>query len=164
MASLELKRRDLIPVQTGSAWQIESGLARTIVWDNVGNAIALGFWRPGDVITRDFIHVRPYRVECLTTTQLQELPSHWRYSPDELLAYLRQTEELLKITRSKGMEVRLLNFLHWFAQQYGCYTAPKYRGISQLTHQDIADAIGSTRVTITRLINKLQREGLLDFS
>ncbi len=47
----------------------------------------------------------------------------------------------------------------WLSCQFG-QTVPQGKLLNfHLTHQDIAETIGTTRVTVTRLINRLEREG-----
>ena len=57
-----------------------------------------------------------------------------------------------------------MQFLYWLAQRFG---EPTKDGLSvpvKLIHQDIAESIGATRVTITRLLKKLEREGKIQWS
>ena len=56
---------------------------------------------------------------------------------------------------------RLLGFLTLLIEEYGepiadCYCLP-----FSLTHSQIGSTIGSTRVTVTRLMGKLREEGLI---
>lgn len=56
----------------------------------------------------------------------------------------------------------LLNLLNWLAQKFGKETNHGQLIDLRLTHQDIADILGSTRVTITRLLSQIQQQGLID--
>jgi len=59
---------------------------------------------------------------------------------------------------------RLQQLLSWLALKFG---HPIHQGRLiqlRLTHQDIADAIGTTRVTVTRLMQDLERSGEIGYS
>ena len=60
------------------------------------------------------------------------------------------------------MSSRLVSFLLVLCRDFG---VPGDRGITidlRLSHQAIAEAIGSTRVTITRLLGDLRNAGLVE--
>ncbi len=76
---------------------------------------------------------------------------------------LRQTEALLSISGKRQVKERLEYFLLFLKQEIGQPTTKGTRLTVRLTHQDIADACCTTRVTITRLIGKLQKEGKITF-
>jgi PAS domain S-box-containing protein len=76
---------------------------------------------------------------------------------------LRQTEALLAISGKRQVKERLEYFLLFLKQEIG---QPVEQGTLlsvRLTHQDIADACCTTRVTITRLMGKLQQQGKVKF-
>lgn len=49
--------------------------------------------------------------------------------------------------------------MRWLAQRFGHEVAQGQIIDLRLTHQEIAQYIGTTRVTVTRLLNRLQQEG-----
>lgn len=56
--------------------------------------------------------------------------------------------------------VKVVNLL-WLSQRFG-HNTERGRYIDlRLTHQDIADIVGATRVTITRLLNQFERQGMI---
>uniref|UniRef100_UPI0039C6BBAF Crp/Fnr family transcriptional regulator n=1 Tax=Nodularia chucula TaxID=3093667 RepID=UPI0039C6BBAF len=76
---------------------------------------------------------------------------------------LQQTEAFLVIAGKRRVEERLYNLLLFLKDQIGETVAEGTRLSVRLTHEDIASACCSTRVTITRLMGKLQQEGLISF-
>ena len=57
---------------------------------------------------------------------------------------------------------RLWGFLTLLVEEYGIQTAEGYYLPYALTHAQISTAIGSTRVTVTRLMGKLRQQGCID--
>jgi CRP-like cAMP-binding protein len=80
-----------------------------------------------------------------------------------LLAQERAVHRRLEALLLHGVEVRLARFLLDAAGRWG---APHDRGqlvTAGFTHADVALLIGSTRETVTLLLGKLRREGLVEF-
>ena len=72
-----------------------------------------------------------------------------------------QTETMIETLTHRDMSSRLVSFLLVLCRDFG---VPGEKGITidlRLSHQAIAEAIGSTRVTITRLLGDLRNIGLL---
>ena len=72
-----------------------------------------------------------------------------------------QTEAMIETLTHRDMSSRLVSFLLVLCRDFG---VPGDKGITidlRLSHQSIAEAIGSTRVTITRLLGDLRNAGLL---
>jgi len=72
-----------------------------------------------------------------------------------------QTETMIETLTHRDMSSRLVSFLLVLCRDFG---VPEEKGITidlRLSHQAIAEAIGSTRVTITRLLGDLRNIGLL---
>lgn len=74
---------------------------------------------------------------------------------------IRQTETLLAINGQRRVEGRLHQLLLLLKEEMGQPVAEGTRLSARLTHQHIANAIGTTRVTITRLLSKLHDQGLI---
>tara|TARA_Y100001968_G_scaffold87923_1_gene78961 strand:+ start:12110 stop:12850 length:741 start_codon:yes stop_codon:yes gene_type:complete len=78
-----------------------------------------------------------------------------------LSSRILQTETMIETLTHRDMSSRLVSFLLVLCRDFGM---PGDKGITidlRLSHQSIAEAIGSTRVTITRLLGDLRNAGLL---
>jgi global nitrogen regulator NtcA len=78
-----------------------------------------------------------------------------------LSSRILQTETMIETLTHRDMSSRLVSFLLVLCRDFG---VPSNEGITidlRLSHQAIAEAIGSTRVTITRLLGDLRNEGLV---
>ncbi len=154
----KFKRRDLMPLGKSLLWQIEVGVVRTLTWDDEGAIVTLGFWGPGDIVGQPLSQINPYQIECQTAVEAQILPTGcWNFH-QAMLSHIQQTEELLKIIHCRQVECRLLQFLKWLARRFGREVAQGQLLDLPLTHQEIAQDIGTTRVTVTRLLNRLKQE------
>ena len=78
-----------------------------------------------------------------------------------LSSRILQTESMIETLTHRDMSSRLVSFLLVLCRDFG---VPDKKGITidlRLSHQAIAEAIGSTRVTITRLLGELRNADLL---
>ena len=144
-------------------WKIEHGIVRTVTWSDEGTVTTLGFWGPGDVVGRCLSTLNPYQIECLTDVQVSGLRSHlWPSTLESILRHVQHTEELLDIAHCQRVPVRLIRLLLWLEQKFGRadLEIPEGRLIDlRLTHQVLAEATNTTRVTVTRLLSQLARQG-----
>ena len=79
-----------------------------------------------------------------------------------LSSRILQTETMIETLTHRDMSSRLVSFLMVLCRDFG---VAGEKGITidlRLSHQAIAEAIGSTRVTITRLLGDLKESGLLN--
>lgn len=79
----------------------------------------------------------------------------------QLVRRMKQTEILLTIAGHRAVEERLQQLLLLLKQEMGQSVPEGTRIAIRLTHQNIANAVGATRVTITRLLGKMQEQGLI---
>ena len=78
---------------------------------------------------------------------------------------MRIVENRLINLLNKDVKTRLLHFLWQLLQvHHGENTVGECRITNYLTHEDIAHLIGSTRQTVTTLLNELAFEGLLSYT
>jgi CRP-like cAMP-binding protein len=153
---------DTLPMRQKMLWKIESGVLRTYTFNETGTRNILGYWGPGDVVGHPLSRLNPYEIECLTAVEVILIPpERWPQMLDAIMLHAQQTKELLYVKGYERAHHRLLHLLVWLAQKFG-------RTVSQgkiidvlLTHEGIAESIGSTRVTITRLLKQFERAGLI---
>jgi CRP/FNR family transcriptional regulator, cyclic AMP receptor protein len=87
-----------------------------------------------------------------------------RYSK-QVGAKLRNIENRLINLLNKDVRTRLIHFLWQLVEQnLGENTAEGFCMPNYLTHEDIAGLIGSSRQTVTTLINGLEGEGILSYN
>lgn len=153
------KYREEIPLPANVLWRIETGAVRTLTWNQNKTLITTGFWGLGDIVGQPLSRIKPYRIECLTKVEASIIPEEqWYQKFDAVLSHVQQTEEFMSILQCQLVRQRLVQLLIWLSQKFGRET-DRGRSIElKLTHQDLADVIHTTRVTVTRLLNLFERE------
>jgi CRP-like cAMP-binding protein len=155
-------RRALIPQEDKTLWQIQRGTIRAITWDENGDCMTLGYWGAGDIIGYPMTRVYPYNLECLTLVEVSRIPIEALHQNlDGLLSHIQQTEQLMGIVSCKRASARIWQFLLWLSERFG-RDMEKGRLIDMhITHQDIAEVLNTTRVTVTRTLQEFENEGKL---
>ncbi len=153
--------RSRIPMASNSLWQIDTGIVRASTWNEDGSVTTtLGFWGPGDLLGCFLSESKPFLVECLTSVAARSLPSD-RWPQNSLIRQIQRNYEYLNmIIGCRRVPASLERLLMWLAKRFGRLTEQGYLIDMRLTHQDLADAIGSTRVTITRTLQDLEQQGV----
>lgn len=127
----------------------------------------IGVERPFEIVTQSsftinaFAHVDQTHVAWLYWQDLANWPN-FRQQVYEDFRYQHQRKLLwLSALGQRKTIDRLTSFLSLLVEEYGmeqnCYYCLPYT----LTHAQIGSAIGSTRVTVTRLMGKLRRQGII---
>lgn len=156
------ERRHHLPLLADQLWQIESGVVRTLTWTEEGALITLGLWSVGDVVGKSLSSSDPYLVECLTPVSAIPLSRNiWYQATDALIRHARISNELLEIVRYGNAEVSFLRLLTWLAIRFGHMNEQGWQIDLRLTHQELAEISGFTRVTVTRLLKTFEEQGLI---
>jgi CRP-like cAMP-binding protein len=156
-------RRALLPSRLDGLWQIDSGIVRTMTWLEDGTVLTLGIWGAGDVIGKALSKIDPYQIECLTPVEATLLSiEDGHHLPEALIAQIQQLEELAVIRSHKRVEEALMQLLFWLARKFGREVDRGHLLDLRLTHQDLSELLGSTRVTVTRILSQLEEQGLIN--
>jgi CRP-like cAMP-binding protein len=118
-----------------------------------------------------FSQMTPYEAIALTDVvlmrvhimEIEQSPRLAQSLFKELIRRLQQTEMLLAIAGYRRVDDRLRQLLELLRQEIGQVTPQGTRLSVRLTHQQIAGLIGTTRVTITRLLREFRDEGWISF-
>ncbi len=166
--SLDLKRskfprRSLLPLGRDYLWQIETGVVRTLTWFEDGTTVTLGLWGAGDVVGRVLSKEDPYQIECLTPVEATVLPlDRWHQVNEALILHIQQFQEFVKILHRRSVDAALLELLTWLAKKFGHEVEQGQLIELGLTHQELAEILGTTRVTVTRLLNEFEKQGIIE--
>lgn len=156
-------RRSFLPEHQTLLWQIDSGFVRTFTYLEDGTTVALGLWGPDDIVGSSLSRLQPYQMECLTKVEARILPiEEWEQPTQTLLNHIQQAEELMVIRSYKKVDTMLLKLLAWLSTKFGSQVEKGRLIDMRLTHEDLAEILGSTRVTITRILGQFEQEGLID--
>lgn len=113
--------------------------------------------------TYQAIALSQVKVASVSLEEFTTLPSFVQIMFEQMSRRLQQTESLLANFGRRNVEDRLQNFLLLLKQEVGEPVPQGTRLKVRLTHQDIANACGTSRVTVTRLLNKFKKEKIIAF-
>ena len=115
-----------------------------------------------------FYHAVAFTPVELMSLQADQVGAALKEHPDlsgimlrGLSSRILQTEMMIETLAHRDMGSRLVSFLLILCRDFG---VPGESGITidlKLSHQAIAEAIGSTRVTVTRLLGDLREQGMI---
>lgn len=171
------KERSLRPYTSGQSiqmlpdeiWIVCRGVVQLGTLYATGEEALLGLACPSMPFGLPLTSIRPYQASALSSVDLMRLTlKEIEDSPKlaqgifrQMSRRLSQTEAILAMVGYRRVEERLRHLLLLLRQEIGQVTDEGTRLTVRLTHQQIANAIGTTRVTVTRLLNQLRNEGWL---
>lgn len=168
LADLKLSRfsrRSFLPLRHDSLWLIETGVVRTLTVLEDGTPVTSGLWSTGDIVGRVLSQADPYQIECVTPVEATlVLESNWYKATEAMILHIQRSQEFIEILHCRQAEATLLRLFSWLAKRFGQAVEQGQLIDLRLTHQDIADLIGLTRVTVTRLLNDFERQGIIQRS
>ncbi|MEY2983805.1 MAG: hypothetical protein RLZZ568_422 [Cyanobacteriota bacterium] len=169
------EKGEVIPLKENGCWQIYRGIVQISQLAANGEEILVGWSQAGSFVG---LKLTPSQLDIYQAKALSDVYLRW-YSADNIarnpqlsalilnqtLKRLRQAESLLAIAGYKRVDERLQALFQLLAQEMGQPLAGEagIRLSVRLTHQMLANAIGTTRVTITRLLGELQTQGQVSF-
>ena len=135
-----------------------------------GGESIVGLCGPTTAFGPAFTHINPYWATALTEVDLLPLSvDEIEASPaltaglfPQVMRRLQQTEAWLSIAGKRLVADRLKCLLVQIAQDFGQVSTQGVQIDVRLTHHQLATIIGTTRVTVTRLLKEFRNEGWLD--
>jgi CRP-like cAMP-binding protein len=155
-------KRSLLRSDPETVWKIEAGIVRTLSFDEDGTIVVLGLWGVGDIVGQPYSNINPFQIECLTQVRVTEICA--RTGPlnsQHLIDHLHQLEELTVIRSYRKIDRMLIKLLEWLYDRFGTMSAAGKSLNFRMTHQDIADIVGSTRVSISRALRELEQQNVI---
>ncbi|MEM8638493.1 MAG: global nitrogen regulator NtcA [Cyanobacteria bacterium P01_G01_bin.54] len=115
-----------------------------------------------------FYHAVAFTPVELMSAPIEHVQKALKENPELSLLMLQglssrilQTEMMIETLAHRDMGSRLVSFLLILCRDFGIPTNSGIRIDLKLSHQAIAEAIGSTRVTVTRLLGDLRQEEMI---
>lgn len=115
-----------------------------------------------------FYHAVAFTPVELLSVPIEQMEKAMKEDPELPMIMLKglasrilQTEMMIETLAHRDMGSRLVSFLLILCRDFG---VPSAQGITvdlKLSHQAIAEAIGSTRVTVTRLLGELRDQNMI---
>ncbi len=165
------RKGQTIPLYEQDIWLVYRGVVQLSTLYPNGDESILGLISPLMPFGEPISLVQPYSAMALSDVDVMRL--NWQEvlkSPQlmeclfsQMTRRLQQSECLLAIASYRRVEDRLVEFLALLKREISSPVDGHHRLNIRLTHQHLANAIGTTRVTITRLLGQLRDRGLMDF-
>jgi CRP-like cAMP-binding protein len=160
-----------IPLFQKDVLLVQQGIVRISTLDDEGDSILLALASSSMPFGLPLTSVEPYIATALTNVSLL------RFTAAEIDQYfdlnrlilrgldqrLQQSEAIQSILGGRHIQERLYRFLLLLGKEIGEPVAGGMRITARLTHQQLASTIGTTRVTVTRVLGKLQGSGKIKF-
>ncbi|WP_375509355.1 helix-turn-helix domain-containing protein [uncultured Nostoc sp.] len=162
---------ETIPLNPLIILYVCQGLVKLSTYCETGEEVLIGLATAEMVFGSSLTSLNIYQATALSDVKLVSIyaaeiaasPNFSHILLPKINQRLRQTESFLVISGRRRVQERLQHLLQLLKKEVG-ETVPGGTRLSvRFTHEDIASACCTTRVTITRLIGKLQEEGVISF-
>ena len=158
-----------IPLGSQDIWVVCRGIVQLATLYPNGDEALLGLAGPSMPFGLPLTLIHPYQatafsavdVMCFPLAEIEQSPTLAQEMFQHVNRRLRQTEALLAMAGCRRVEDRLHQLLLLLKMEIGQPVAGGTRLSVRLTHQHLANAIGTTRVTVTRLLGQLRVAGQL---
>ncbi|MBW4473149.1 MAG: Crp/Fnr family transcriptional regulator [Stenomitos rutilans HA7619-LM2] len=158
-----------IPMSSQVVWVVCRGVVQLSTLYQSGDEALLGLAGPSMPFGLPLTLIYPYQATALsdvdlmglTSAEIDQSPPLAQEIGRHTVRRLRQTEAMLAMAGYRRVEDRLRQLLLLLQMEVGQPVAEGTRISVRLTHQHLASAIGTTRVTVTRLLGQLRSEGRL---
>lgn len=161
-----------IPLQPQEIWFVCQGCVKLTTLTEKGKEVLMGLSTSQMLFGPSLTALSIYEAIALSDTvelitfseeEIFSSPPLAQFLLSQLNRRLRQTESLLAVYGRRRVLDRLTYLLQVLKAELGEPINKGTRIAVRLTHQDLADACGTTRVTITKLLNQLQQQGQIRF-
>ena len=159
----------LIPLLKNSVWFVVRGTVKLGAVSVHVDELVLGLVGPNEPFGAAFTNVEAYHAVALTDCDLlrcnlaevEQSPQLALALAKAMTARYRQAESMLALLGLRRVEERVRGFIELLARDFGEPCDDGLRLNLRLTHQEIASALSTTRVTVTRVLGQLRDEGWL---
>ncbi|PLZ12567.1 transcriptional regulator [Fischerella thermalis WC1110] len=162
---------DTIPLNTQVIWYVRQGLVKLTTLGETSEEVLVGLAVPGMVFGSYLTSLHTYQATAISDVRLVAIDvSEILASPALSYAFLpkinqrlQQTESFLVISGLRRVQDRLYGLLQLLKREIGEKVAQGTRLSVRLTHEDLANACCTTRVTVTRLLSQFKKQGKICF-
>ena len=159
----------LIPLLKNSVWFVVRGMVKLGAVSVHGDELVLGLVGPNEPFGAAFTNVEAYDAValmdcdllCCNLAEVEQSPQLALALAKAMTARYRQAESMLALLGLRRVEERVRGFVELLARDFGEPCDDGLRLNLRLTHQEIASALSTTRVTVTRVLGQLRDEGWL---
>ena len=160
-----------VPLLPDHIWIVVRGVVKLSCINEQGDDVFLGIAGPNEPFGAPLTHLDLVEATTLDhcdllSLSLQEIKTSSHLTINLMEAMMkrsRQSEVLIALLGLRGIENRIKSFLEHLAEDYGQPCDQGLRLQLRLTHQEIASAVSTTRVTVTKVLGQLKAVGWLQY-
>lgn len=159
-----------------SVYAVRSGSFKSYILGESGDGRVTGFFMPGEIIGMDGISSQRYSnsVQALEHSSICEIPFTQLEKLSRELPRLQhhffaimgneiaKDQQVHTLLTSYSAEARTVSFLLGLSSRFARVSLSPLRFLLPMNRSDIAEYLGLTLETISRVLTSLQRKGLLD--
>ena len=157
---------ETIPLKPDVIWQVHSGLVKLTTYSDNGQEVLLGLAGAKAPFGSSLTGLSLYEATALADTlvssiSLTDLANSAEVKQQllpQISQRLKQSESLLAVHGQSRVADRLESLLELLKHEVGQPVADGIRLSIRLTHEDLASACCTTRVTVTRTLKELQKQ------
>lgn len=160
---------EIIPLFPQVIWQVHQGLVKLQTLTEEGEGVLLGILTPSMFFGSGSPFLTVYQATAMTDVELVQFslaevkafPHLAQQILPKMNQRIQQAEAMLMIAGQRRVRDRLCSLLRFLQQEIGESIPEGTRLSLRLTHEDLANTCCTTRVTITRLMGELQKQGAI---
>lgn len=161
--NLQLFRaHEQLPLSSEYLWLILDGVVKNSTTNQRGENVTLGYWGKKDIVGKPLSNDKLFALECVRQVKAEKIyVKDWQKSSSAILHYGQQIKELTYIVRTAKAPQRLLLLLDWLANKFSDKLDPNKSINFHITHQELSEIMGVSRITVTKILNKFEQEGII---
>lgn len=133
-------------------------------WNSGSESFALSIWGPGEIVVPELIGCLQTEIEAISDVVAEEC----EVQPSERQAFqelqIEQMGRLMQLSRVRPVDVRMTEYMQWLATRFGTVKEDDIvlpiKEIG-LTHRDMAEMTGLSRVSVTKILGLFRERGLI---
>jgi PAS domain S-box-containing protein len=157
---------ETIPLTPETIWQVRSGLVKLTTFSDSGQEVLIGLagaWAPFGLSLTDLplyeaIALADTQLWCISLSDFATSAKLKQRLLPQISQRLKQAELLLAICGQPRVADRLHSLFELLKQEIGQPVADGTRLSVRITHEHLASACCTTRVSITRLLSQLKQQ------
>ncbi|NJL99616.1 MAG: Crp/Fnr family transcriptional regulator [Synechococcaceae cyanobacterium SM2_3_2] len=151
-----------MPLDSCLYWKIVIGILQISVWDPEGDKVVVGVCGNGDIVSSKLFNFKRVILECITPVEAVEISREdWLYLGPDLISCIQKIQQYIHILQHRRIYPRLVHLLIWLANRFGQRLGENFVVSIPFTHHELGELIGTTRVTVTRILQMMERERIL---
>jgi CRP-like cAMP-binding protein len=151
-----------LPLGAEYLWLIIDGVVKSSTINHKGKNVTFSYWGAQDVVGKPLSNNTLYVLECVTSVKAEKIYTNdWQKLSSAVLRHGQQIKELTYIIKTTKAPQRVLLLLNWLANKFSDRLSSDKVINLNITHQELSEIIGVSRITVTKILNQFEQEGII---